>query len=89
MKKGHSYLYLDDSNINHPLIKKLKGKGINCIELIYVSRYSTEAGWKMVNSDKVNIGFGGWLGFTIKSSLINIDNLIVKEDKYLYYERNT
>lgn len=87
MKKGHSYIYADDTNVNHPLIKALKQKGINDIELIYASQYSTYAGWMMVKCDKIMLSWGGWLGFTKKEALINIEKkLILKDNEFLYFE---
>lgn len=51
MKKGQKYIYITDnevdrtSKIEHPIIKKLREKGVTQIELIYGSHWATDAGW--------------------------------------------
>lgn len=83
MKKGQSYISLSDQD-DHFLVVALKVKGIEKIELIYAPSFSPCCGWDLVNSNKICIGWNGWLGYTKKAALEMVERIEIKDKKFMY-----
>jgi len=71
MQKGKSYLWYNDDNADHAIVKSLHDAGIVGVDLVYGSHWSTDAGWNLLNS---SIG-AKWLGYTLKDAFKTIEKL--------------
>lgn len=81
MKKGRSYsCFTSAEKPNHPLVKAFKAKGLDNLEFIYASHWSSDAGWTVQScSPGPKMLADTWWGFTIAEAVRNVEKAQFKK----------